>query len=115
MDSLQKLQQQQQSQLSPKGRSSSKSAAASPEVWEQQRTYLRQALSGLAHARGVPEMQALGRVICALLGIEESTGEGALLMEAIGRIPPMSSSTLDSFTALFSSSAGSTPSKRSSL
>ena len=61
-------------------------------------------------------MQALGRVICALLGIEESTGEGALLMEAIGRIPPMSSSTLDSFTALFSSSsAGSTPSKRSSL
>jgi DNA repair exonuclease SbcCD ATPase subunit len=65
---------------------------------EQHVRYLRQAFVGFFRAKHGVEMQHLGRVICAILGVEGR--ERAGVMESIDKLAPTieASSTLDTFT-----------------
>jgi hypothetical protein len=70
---------------------------------EQRILYLRQAFCGFFKAKQGVEMQHLGRVICAILGL--TAEETATVKEAIEKMTPavVATSTLESFTSNFSS------------
>jgi hypothetical protein len=63
--------------------------------------YLRQAFCGFFKAKAGVEMENLGRVICAILGL--SADEQTAVMESISKIAPAVavSSTFDSITSSF--------------
>jgi hypothetical protein len=68
--------------------------------------YLRQAFCGFVRAKQSVEMQHLGRVICAILGL--SPTEQAGVMDAIAKLSPavVATSTLESLSANISSYFG---------
>ena len=75
----------------------------SPAERQQRLIYLRQAFVGFFKAKHAVEMQHLGRVICAILGvtIEEQT----MILENISKLTPavVASTTFDSFSQSFAS------------
>jgi hypothetical protein len=70
---------------------------------EQRIVYLRQAFCGFFKAKNSVEMQHLGRVICAILGV--SIEEQNSVLEAIGRLVPavVATSTIESLSNQLSS------------
>lgn len=68
---------------------------------EQRLLYLRQAFCRFFKAQAGVEMENLGRVICAILGLTED--EKTMVMESISKIAPAVavSSTFDSVTSAF--------------
>lgn len=70
---------------------------------EQRILYLRQAFCGFFKAKNSVEMQHLGRVICAILGV--SLEEQNAVLEAIGRLVPavVATSTIESLSNQLSS------------
>jgi hypothetical protein len=77
---------------------------------EQRLIYLRQAFCGFFRAKKEVEMQHLGRVICAILGV--TSEEQAAIMDSICRLTPavvattsleaLSNNIYNSFESLFS-------------
>jgi hypothetical protein len=70
---------------------------------EQRLTYLKQAFLGFFKAKQGVEMQHLGRVICAILGLSEE--EQYTIMEGILKLTPavQVTSTFESMAGSFSS------------
>jgi hypothetical protein len=70
---------------------------------EQRLLYLKQAFIGFFRAKQPVEMQHLGRVICAILGM--SVEEQAEIMESIEKLSPavVATTTLESFSQSFAS------------
>ena len=70
---------------------------------EQRLLYLRQAFCRFFKAKAGVEMENLGRVICAILGLSES--EQQVVMESISKMAPavVVTSTFDSITSTFES------------
>jgi hypothetical protein len=70
---------------------------------EQRIVYLRQAFCGFFRAKNSVEMQHLGRVISAILGL--SVEEQSMVLEGIVKLAPavVATSTLESFSQQFSS------------
>ncbi len=70
---------------------------------EQRIVYLRQAFCGFFKAKNSVEMQHLGRVICAILGV--SLEEQTSVLEAISRLVPavVATSTIESLSNQISS------------
>lgn len=60
--------------------------------------YLKQAFSGFFRAKNTVEMQHLGRVICAILGVDIE--EQATILESITKLSPavVATSTIESIT-----------------
>jgi hypothetical protein len=71
---------------SPSGRQRGLQSAAAEREQEQKIAYLRQAFCGFVKAKHEAEMENLGRVICAILGL--SPEEQASIMEHISRLTP---------------------------
>ena len=70
---------------------------------EQRITYLKQAFCGFFRAKQGVEMEHLGRVICAILGLTPE--EQSAVMDSISRLTPavVASSTIESFAYNFTS------------
>lgn len=70
---------------------------------QQRLLYLRQAFVGFFKAKHAVEMQHLGRVICAILGV--SIEEQGMILDSISKLTPavVASSTFDSFSQSFAS------------